>query len=171
VSTKTKAVGGRPSKYDEKYHPKLAYFMALARLKDSQIAEQLNIALSTLSKWKNEHPEFMESLKRGKEDPDDAVQGALIKRALGYQVEEVTKERRKIYDDDGNEIGTEMVPTKVVVKDMAPDTTACIFWLKNRRPEQWREKKEIEMDIYVLKPEQYEVKEIDDGDDDDYEAG
>jgi hypothetical protein len=102
---------------------------------DEIICQKLNIGKSTLYKYKNEHIEFANALKKGKEDIDIKVENALLKRALGYSFEEVTKERS--IDIEGNE---SIQITKIVTKHIVPDTTAQIFWLKNRRPEQWRDR-------------------------------
>lgn len=107
-------------------------------LTDEQIAKNMGISCSTLYDWKNKYSDISESLKRGKEVVDVLVENALFKRALGYEYKEVTKE-------DG-------VTTKVVTKHMAPDTTAQIFWLKNRRPDLWRDRKNIDMNAKVNNP-------------------
>ena len=107
-------------------------------LTDEQIAENMGISCSTLYAWKNKYSDISESLKRGKEVVDVLVENALFKRALGYEYKEVTKE-------DG-------VTTKVVTKHMPPDTTAQIFWLKNRRPDLWRDRKNIDMNAKVNNP-------------------
>lgn len=109
---------------------------------DEIICKKLNIAQSTFYKYKNEHLEFADALKKGKEDIDIKVENALLKRALGYSFEEVTKER--VIDVEGNE-GLKV--TKIVRKQMAPDTTAQIFWLKNRKPDVWRDRQEISNSI------------------------
>ena len=86
--------------------------------------------LATLYEWKKKFPEISESLKRGKEVVDRQVENALLKRALGYEYEEV-KEKFECG------VMTERTVTK---KEVVPDTTAQIFWLKNRKPEKWRDK-------------------------------
>lgn len=125
---------GRPSKYDTHVLPKLNLVEAWARdgLVDEQIAHNLDIALSTYYDYKDKYPEFSEALKKGKDDIDVMVENALLKRALGYTFTETTYE-----------MGVE---TKRVVKEVQPDTTAQIFWLKNRRPQSWRDKQEIGID-------------------------
>ena len=80
-----------------------------------------------------EYPEISEALKKGKEVVDIEVENALLKRALGYSYEE-----KKV---EVSEEGTKVTKT---IKEVVPDTTAQIFWLKNRRPEQWRDKQDIE---------------------------
>lgn len=99
-------------------------------LVDEQIAQNIGIAASTLYEWKKQYPEISEALKKGKEVVDRQVENALLKRALGYEYDEITTEYGK--------------ETKRVTKQMTPDVTAQIFWLKNRKPDQWRDKRDIE---------------------------
>ena len=101
-------------------------------LTDEQIAKNMGVSVSTLNNWKNKYVEILESLKRGKEVVDRLVENALLKRALGFSYTEITYEGG--------------VETKRVVKEVVPDTTAQIFWLKNRKPEDWRDKREITTD-------------------------
>lgn len=105
-------------------------------LTDEQIANNIGISVSCLNNWKNKYVEILESLKRGKEVIDRQVENALLKRALGYEYTETTREYIPELD--------EMKTTKKVTKQVAPDTTAQIFWLKNRKPDKWRDKREIE---------------------------
>ena len=97
---------------------------------DKQIAENIGITTTTLYDWKNKYPAISEALKRGKEVVDIHVENALLKRALGYEYDEV-KEKY--------EYGR-MVERTVTRKEVVPDTTAQIFWLKNRKPTVWRDK-------------------------------
>ena len=101
-------------------------------LTDEQIAKNMGIAPSTLYEWKKKSKEFSESLKKGKEVIDFEVENALLKRALGYEYEE------EIYENG--------ILTKKVKKHVAPDTTAQIFWLKNRKPNNWKDKIETDED-------------------------
>lgn len=97
-------------------------------LTDEQIANNMGVRRETLYDWKKKHPNISNALKKGKEVVDIQVENALLKRALGY---EYTEEKVEISEKDGKKV----VQT---VKHVAPDTTAQIFWLKNRRPEKWR---------------------------------
>lgn len=99
-------------------------------LTDEQIAANIGIRAGTLYEWKNRFPEFSEALKRGKEVVDRQVENALLKRALGYEYEEV-KEKFE---------GGELTERTVTRKEVVADTTAQIFWLKNRKPDKWRDK-------------------------------
>lgn len=101
-------------------------------LTDEQIATNMGITDSTFYEWKKKYSEFSEALKEGKEVVDRQVENALLKSALGYMYDEVTEERR----DD------ELVVTKVVHKEVQPNTTAQIFWLKNRKRAEWRDRVE-----------------------------
>ena len=98
-------------------------------LTDEQIAENIGINRTTLYDWKKKEANIADALKKGKEVIDFEVENALLKRALGYEYEEETYENG--------------ILTKKVKKQVAPDTTAQIFWLKNRKKEQWREKIEV----------------------------
>lgn len=98
-------------------------------LTDEQIAKNIGINRTTLYDWKKKEVNIADALKKGKEVIDFEVENALLKRALGYEYEEETYENG--------------ILTKKVKKQVAPDTTAQIFWLKNRKKEQWREKVEV----------------------------
>lgn len=91
-----------------------------------QIAKNIDIDVTTLREWRKRQPTISTALKKGREVADYEVENALFKRALGYTYEEKTFE-------DG-------VLKKVVTKEVAPDTTAQIYWLKNRKPDKWRDK-------------------------------
>lgn len=98
---------------------------------DEQIAHNMGISSSTLRDWKNKYPAISAALKKGKEVVDLEVENALLKRALGYSYEEIVNEE----SGDGWK-------RRVTRKFVPPDTGAAIFWLKNRRPDKWREKPE-----------------------------
>ena len=110
---------------------------------DKDIATKLGISEDTFYEYKKKYPEFSEALKKGKEVVDYEVENALLKRALGYEYEEETYET--VYDNNLDRYVEKL--TKRVKKQVAPDTTAQIFWLKNRKPKEWREKQEIENNV------------------------
>lgn len=116
-------------------------------LTDEQIAKNMGISTATLYNYKRDHKEILEALKRGKEVVDIEVENALLKRAKGYKYDEVTRELVSVKDKEGSIIGNELQVTKVVTKEVQPDTTAQIFWLKNRKPKEWRDKQEIDTNI------------------------
>lgn len=110
-------------------------------LSDKQIAHNIGITQTTLYEWQKRFPELSEALKKGKEVVDREVENALLKRALGYEYDEVTQE--PVTDKDTGI--TEMRVTKRVTKQIVPDVTAQIFWLKNRKPEEFRDKRDVEL--------------------------
>ena len=111
-------------------------------LTDEQIAANIGISRKTLYEWKSKYSDICDTLKRGKEVVDIQVENALLKRALGYTYKEVTRE--KIFNPETGQY--KLMPTKEVTKEVVPDTTAQIFWLKNRRPEQWRDKRDVSVE-------------------------
>jgi transposase len=119
-------------------------------LTDEQIAHNVGVSRSTLNDWKKKYPDISDTLKKGKEVVDLQVENALLKRALGYAYEEVTEESQ--WNEKAKRY--ELVVTKRVKKRQAPDTTAQIFWLKNRRPDKWRDKQDVEhtgdMDLNIV---------------------
>ena len=135
----------RKGKYEEWITPEgLLKVEGWARdgLTDEQIAANIGIRAGTLYDWKNRFSDFSEALKKGKEVIDRQVENALLKRALGYTYNETTRE--PVLNPDTGKV--ELTVTKTVTKQVVPDTTAQIFWLKNRKPETWRDKREITTD-------------------------
>jgi hypothetical protein len=102
-------------------------------LTDKQIAHNMGVAWSTLKIWKTRFPALTDALRKGKEVVDREVENALYKRALGYWV---TETKTTTLPDGA-------VKVEEIRKHVAPDTTAQIFWLKNRKPDQWREKNDL----------------------------
>ena len=121
----------------DKVKSKLPLIEAWCRdgLIEIEIAKKLGVSMSTLSKYKLEHMELVEALKRGKEVIDYEVEQKLLKRAMGYDY----NEKKTVIDPDGG------ITTTNTIKSVIPDTTAQIFWLKNRKPKEWRDKRDIEM--------------------------
>lgn len=113
-------------------------------LTQEQIAENMEISFSTLRRWKSDpNPEFKQfqvALKETKDYADRNVENALYKSAMGYEWEEVTEEW-KFNPLKGKH---EMIVTKKVKKRVAPSNAAQIFWLKNRKSEEWRDKRYVQ---------------------------
>ena len=131
-------MAGRKSLYESLVKPKLSTIEGWYRdgLTLEQIADNLGIALSTLCNYKNQYQELSDALKRGNDDAVYAVENSLLRLALGftYEEQELTK--------------TGQVVT--VQKYAKPNTTACIFWLKNRAPNgKWRDKQEHDVNANV----------------------
>lgn len=130
---------------------KLMLLEAWARdgLTDEQIAGNMGINVRTLYLWKKKNVQIFQSLKVGKEVADIEVENALRKKALGFrETEQTVSTRRTVEYENGKRIRevTEPVVTEVE-KYYPPDTTAQIFWLKNRKPEKWREKQEQKVNL------------------------
>lgn len=122
----------RPTKYKPEYVKQAIKICALGAT-DIEIADFFEVSVATLYRWKNEHQEFCEALKISKEIADDRVERSLYARANGYEHEEV----------DIRVVDKRIVKTPLR-KFYPPDTTAAIFWLKNRRSAAWRDKTDIE---------------------------
>lgn len=120
---------------DGELKDKLILIQGMARdgLTQQQIANNLGISIDTLIENKKKYSEFNDALKKGKEVIDFEVENALLKKALGYTIK--LKKQKVTKDGDVVDIIEEV--------HVPPDTTAQIFWLKNRKKEQWREKVEV----------------------------
>nr|DAH35918.1 MAG TPA: terminase small subunit [Caudoviricetes sp.] len=112
---------------------------AKSGLTDEQIAHNMGICRDTLIQWKKKFPDISYSLKVNKEVADIQVENALFKKALGYKVVDIIYERVKNLDTGEYEL----VPAKKTERDVPPDTTAQIFWLKNRKPDVWSDRKDV----------------------------
>ena len=118
-------------------------------LTDEQIAHNIGINVKTLWDWKVRFDPICNALKRGKAPVDIQVENALLKRAIGYEYEEVTTEitETPYIDRHGKERVRKQKHVKKTKKIVLPDTTAQIFWLKNRRPDLWRDRHENDVNI------------------------
>lgn len=123
---------GRPSAFSPKYSDQ-ARKLCLLGFTDRELANFFGVSEQTLNTWKHAHPEFLESLKAGKSCADAEVSAKLYERALGYSHKAV-----KIFNTEEGTIEHEYV------EHYPPDSTAAIFWLKNRNPDHWRDKQHIE---------------------------
>lgn len=119
----------RPTKYLDTY-PAQALKLCRLGATDKELADFFEVCIDTISEWKNVYPEFSASLKSGKRLADAEVADKLFKRATGYEHSAV----KISASPDGKEHITEYT------EKYPPDTTAAIFWLKNRRPDLWRDK-------------------------------
>jgi hypothetical protein len=126
---------GRPTEYKKEYDEQAEKLCKLGAI-DTELADFFNVSEQTINTWKKKHPTFLESIKRGKEIADMEVANSLYKKATGYTTDDV-----KIFQYEG-------MPVKVpYIKEYQPDTTSIIFWLKNRRPDKWRDKTEHDVNV------------------------
>lgn len=124
---------GKPAKKEEAWNdtiPERAYELCLIGLRDADLATAFGVSIYSIDKWKQVHPEFKEALKRGKAEADAKVAEALYHKAVGYSHKAVDI---RIVEGD--------VVKVPYTKIYPPDTTACIFWLKNRQREHWTDTK------------------------------
>lgn len=149
--------GGRKGKYHEWItDDSLTKLEAWARdgLTDEQVAKNIGINRTTLYDWKKRFPDIDNALKRGKEVVDIEVENKLLQKAMGFEYEETETWVEEVD-------GVQKKRIKKIKKMALPDTTAQIFWLKNRKPAEWRDKQHIEQNNRNI--------EIIIGDDDDFE--
>ena len=126
---KPKHAGGRPSSYRLEYVKQVEKLCKMGAT-DFDLAGFFEVDVTTIWRWSTKHPEFRKAQKSGKEAADDRVERSLYQRAVGYSYDSV-----KVFMPAGS-------PCPVyapLVEHVTPDTTAAIFWLKNRRKEEWRD--------------------------------
>jgi DNA-binding XRE family transcriptional regulator len=141
---------GRPSAYRPEFAEQAEKLCRLGAT-DSEMAGFFGVSEQTINAWKDAHPEFLESLKTGKAQADAEVADKLFRRATGYEHEAV-----KIFNDGGTAL---VVP---YTERYPPDPTSMIFWLKNRRPDLWRDVRQQELtgagggpiEVAALSPEE-----------------
>lgn len=134
--------------YREEYNEQ-AYKLCLLGAIDRELADFFGVSEVTLNAWKKEFPSFLKSLKDGKESADAHIAKSLYHRALGYEHPE----------DDIKVCDKEIVITPTT-KHYPPDTTAAIFWLKNRQPGKWRDKQEVEHSGLPVPPATLQIEVI-----------
>jgi len=131
--------GGRPTKFTKEIKKQIKSLVLLG-LTDKQVAEGVGVCEDTITNWKKDHPKFFVSLKDWKDEADRKVEKSLYERACGFSHEET-----KVMMQDG-----EIIDHKIT-KHHPPDPTSMIFWLKNRHPDRWRDKQEVELSGKVVK--------------------
>jgi hypothetical protein len=123
----------RPTDYDPDYVRQAEKLCRLGAT-DQEIADFFEVSVRTIYRWKGEHEAFCQALKSGKAEADERVERSLFARANGYEHDEVDI---RVVDH--------MIVQTPIRKFYPPDTTACIFWLKNRKPAEWRDKVDQEV--------------------------
>ncbi len=134
TETKPKSNAGRHSKYRAEFAVQ-AFKICRLGATNEELADFFEVGTTTLERWAKAHPEFRGALKQGKLLADADVMSALFQRAVGYDFD-----AEKVLVVGGK-------PIRAKFKQHVPaDVTACIFWLKNRRPAEWRAKPEPEVE-------------------------
>lgn len=136
--------GGRPTKYKPEYVEQAHRLCKFMGATDADMADFFDVAESTISLWKIEHPEFSAAIKKAKEVADIEVSEKLYTRAMGYDIESV-----HITAYEGQ------ITETPIIKHFSPDVTAQIFWLKNRQPAKWRDVQDLNLHNKTA-PEKFE---------------
>lgn len=131
---------GRPTEYKESYDKLAEKACEIFGADDKKLARFLEVCKATVENWKKEHPKFLDSIKRGKDVFDTRnVEKSLLERALGFEYEEVHTEISEGAD------GKQRKAVKKIKKYVPPETTANIFWLKNRHSDRWKDRKAVDI--------------------------
>ena len=125
--------GGRPTKFKDS-DIKLMRYMYRKGATDDEVAAEIEVGIATLHRWKKARPDFMDQIKSWKDEADEEVERSLYERAVGYSCQET-----KLFCHEG------MIVAEEITKNYPPDPTSMIFWLKNRKKDEWRDKQEIDM--------------------------
>lgn len=123
---------GRPTAYKPEYVEQ-ALKLCRIGLTDVELADFFEVSVQTLHTWRSQHADFLEATKLGKDEADDRVVKSLYHRAIGYK-----HDAQKIFNDQGSPLVVDYV------EQYPPDTAAAIFWLKNRRRDEWKDRHEVE---------------------------
>ena len=134
---------GRMNEYDPEYHDVLAAAFARRGMTPRQIADKLGVSTDRFSIWYEQSQSFRDAVDEGEEFCVAAAEGSLLKKALGYTVEEVVEitgfsQKKGDYEE-----------TRRSTRHVPPDTAAAKFYLQNKRPELWGEKEGSEGGIHI----------------------
>jgi hypothetical protein len=102
------------------------------------LAHEFQVSVQTVRSWRHRHPEFRAALKIGKDVADEIVARSLFERATGYSHDAV-----KVFMP----AGADKPVYAPYVEHVPPDATSMIFWLKNRKPDEWRDKTEVNLQV------------------------
>lgn len=133
--------GAKP-KYHRSYARQARVACEEGGFTDIKLARLFDVSKATITNWKKDHPEFLASIKEGKEKYDtENVENSLLKRALGYQYNEIVKEV--------DPLSKKLATTKITRKEVSGDVKAQTFWLRNRSRERWPDTKTVDGDFNV----------------------
>lgn len=135
---------GRPTDYKPEFC-KQAEKLAKLGATDRDLAEFFEVSIRTIERWRVQHEDFCRSTQLGKAEADDRVEKSLFHRAVGYSFE-----AEKIFNNKGD------IVRAPYVEHVPPDTAAAFIWLKNRRPEVWRDRSETQVNHTLTIPQAFE---------------
>ncbi len=133
---------GRPTSFDPEYLRQAEFLCGRGAATDEELADFFQVTKRTINRWKLAHPEFALAIQRGKDAADGRVVESLYHKAMERETEEeqAIKLKTVTYGDNGKRLKEEERVEIVTVKKLIPaDTTAMIFWLKNRQAQNWRD--------------------------------
>ena len=133
TATKPRKKAGRKSLYDKRFDA-IVKLMYQKGSTDEEVAEAMSVDRTTIINWRKKHVAFFNTTKDAKAESDENVERSLFERANGYSHPE-----EKIFCQDGQIIRTN------TTRHYPPDPSSMIFWLKNRKPGEWRDKREHEL--------------------------
>ena len=126
--------GGRPTKYEEDF-ARQAESLCKMGATNAELADFFKVSIRTIERWSSQNEAFCRALKAGKAEADNRVERSLYERAVGYS-----------YDSEIVKINADGAVHRAETREhVPPDTTAAIFWLKNRDPKNWRDKRETDL--------------------------
>lgn len=135
---------GRPTEYREEYCVQAAKLTKLGAT-DRDLAEFFEVSIRTVQRWAAQHEEFRRSIQLGKAEADEKVERSLYHRAVGY-----TFESEKIFHNKGEIVRAQ------TLEHVPPDTAAAFIWLKNRKPDVWRDRNETQVNHTLTIPQAFE---------------
>lgn len=141
---------GPKGKFNEKVREAFLRLIKEGKTED-EIGNILGVTRRTLNNWKGKHSDLLYAVREARQVADQLVEASLYSRALGYSHPET-----KTFMHEG------CIITEDITKHYPPDTTAAMFWLRNRQPKRWREKTEGDVNVNnnfnTLTDEQLEAK-------------
>lgn len=139
TNSKQQNKGGRPAITFSPDYIELAYNYSLLGADTAKLAQFFSVPEPTISRWQKDYPDFASAIKRGRILADASIAESLFRSGLGYEY--TVTETRKIIGASGKVIGIEEISTTA---HMPPNPVSCICWLKNRHPDKWSDKFEVE---------------------------
>ena len=140
-------MAGRPTKFKESFVQDAVQICEMGAT-IPELAESLGVSRRSIYQWASKYPAFAHALKVGKAPADDRVERSMFQKAVGFTTTETKRKYAVTQGKDGKDVRT-LVSEEIHDKSYAPDVTAGIFWLKNRRPELWMDRKSITGDLDI----------------------